>query len=313
LATDLPGRLPAAAFNCLAGALATVFAYRLARTLFSEEVARRAAWLACFFPSLVVWSAQTLKEPVVILLETVVLYSCIQLMQFGVALRHILIISFATILLYPFRFFAAYLSGGVVLIALFLPRSGKRFSGVESAVAAVLVGACFLGFTGVQVTKEVQQYQFDLEYIDKIKDFTSGTTGSGVAVKADLRTPTGLGFALSVGMLHLLLAPFPWQWGGSLRMALVIPEVVCWWLVLFYGVLPGLTHCVRTRIRDVLPLLLFIGGMAMLYSLLFANIGLVYRQRAQLLPLLLIFGAAGIELRKRTRLHGVTTNTDAEA
>ncbi|MBI2835108.1 MAG: hypothetical protein HYX76_11855 [Acidobacteria bacterium] len=35
---------------------------------------------------------------------------------------------------------------------------------------------------------------------------------------------------------------------------------------------------------------------------MFSNIGLVYRQRAQLMPWLLIFGAAGLELRRKRKL-----------
>jgi len=68
--TDAPARLPAAVLNNLFGACTVVLAYRIAATLFSPWVARRVGFWACVLPSLVVWSAQTLKEPVVIFLET---------------------------------------------------------------------------------------------------------------------------------------------------------------------------------------------------------------------------------------------------
>src|SRR5262245_60267844 len=86
LFTGTPARMPAAALNCLFGAMTVVFAYRMARSIFSSWVAERAGWFACFFPSLIIWSAQTLKEPVVIFLETVALYGCVQLKKSGFSL-----------------------------------------------------------------------------------------------------------------------------------------------------------------------------------------------------------------------------------
>ena len=66
-----------------------VFAYRTARTLFSEGVAVRVGWWTCLFPSMIIWSAQTLKEPVVILLEVIALYSCVQLKRSRYAVRYV--------------------------------------------------------------------------------------------------------------------------------------------------------------------------------------------------------------------------------
>jgi len=50
-----PTRMVAAALNCFFGALTVVFAYRIARTLFSEWVAIRVGWWTCLLPSLIVW------------------------------------------------------------------------------------------------------------------------------------------------------------------------------------------------------------------------------------------------------------------
>ena len=72
----------AAVLNCFFGALTVVFAYRIARTLFSEWVAIRVGWWTCLLPSLIVWSGQTVKEPAVIFLETLALYGCVNLSKF---------------------------------------------------------------------------------------------------------------------------------------------------------------------------------------------------------------------------------------
>src|SRR5262249_24855024 len=61
--TGASARMPIAAMNCFFGAITVVLVYRIAISLFSRWTAVRAAWIACFFPSLIIWSAQTLKEP----------------------------------------------------------------------------------------------------------------------------------------------------------------------------------------------------------------------------------------------------------
>src|SRR5262249_11984956 len=105
--TGASARLPIAAMNCFFGALAVVLVYRITISLFSRWSAVRAGWIACFFPSLIIWSAQTLKEPAVILLESLALYACVNLKLSGFSVKYILICAVAIILLPPFRFYAA--------------------------------------------------------------------------------------------------------------------------------------------------------------------------------------------------------------
>src|SRR4051812_2805261 len=116
--TSTPDRLVVASLNCAVGAITAVLAYRIANQLYSPWVATRVAWLACLAPSLLVWSAQTVKEPVVILLESVVLYGCVVLKIDGYSTRHILMCLGATVLLIPFRFYAAYISLLAVVLTL---------------------------------------------------------------------------------------------------------------------------------------------------------------------------------------------------
>jgi hypothetical protein len=80
-------------------------------------------------------------------------------------------------------------------------------------------------------------------------------------------------------------------------MLLTTPELAVWWWLVFMGLIPGLWHICRTRLADSQPMLFFIIGMGMLYSMMFGNVGLIFRQRAQLLPWLLIIAVVGLERR----------------
>jgi hypothetical protein len=294
--TDDPARLPAAVLNCFVGALTVVLVYRIARSLFSENVAVKTAWFTCLLPSMLIWSAQTLKEPNIIFLETVVMYCCVRLKS-GFSVRHIVICAASIVLVIPFRFYAAYIAGAAVVLALIMPQFGKRKMGVIQGLG---VAACLaiIGFSGVFAQSENQVERMDLEKVQKFREDISVGSGSGVKSTYDMKTPAGLGLATLEGGTYLLLAPFPWQLGGgSIRMALTVPELIVWWWLFFVGVVPGMWFAIRNRFGDVQPLLFFLFGLGILYSMMFGNVGLAYRQRAQLLPWLLIFAMVGLEQR----------------
>jgi 4-amino-4-deoxy-L-arabinose transferase-like glycosyltransferase len=301
--TDSPGRFPAAVLNCFFGALTVVFAYRIARSLFSEWVAVRVGWWTCLFPSLIIWSAQTVKEPAVILLETLALYCCVRLKRSGFSTKYILVCAIAIVLVIPFRFYAAYIVGAAVALTLVLPQIGRRMTfGSAIGVAALVIPILFL--SGVFVQNESKLAQFDLQSISKFrKDVATGEgSASGVSSNYDLQSTGGLVLGTAEGAAHLLLAPFPWQLlGGSARKLGTMPELVVWWWLFFAGLIPGVWYAVRHRFNDIQPLVFFLLGLGWLYSTMFGNVGLAYRQRAQLVPWLLIFAMVGLEQRALKR------------
>ncbi len=301
--TGIAARLPAAALNAFFGALTVVLAYRIARTLFSDGVANRVAWWTCLLPSMVIWSAQTVKEPIVILLETIALYECVRLKESGLSIKHLLVCGCAIVLLIPFRFYGCYIVGAAVLVALLTPGlSGPRAWVSAIALTAVLVPV--LVGSGLFALHEAAVETFDIETIQKFRvNVSQGGKGQGAGSgirTADIRTTEGFASGVAVGAIHLLLAPFPWEM-NSTRALITLPEVVYWWFLVAFGVIPGLWYCIRKRFRDVCVLLLFIVGFGLLYSMMFGNVGLVVRQRAQLLPWLLVFAAVGLEQRKNRR------------
>ena len=298
----IPSQLSAAALSCCAGAMTAVYAYRIARGIASDWVAWRVGWWTCFFPIMIIWSAQTIKEPFVILLEVLALYGCIQLRISKFALRHILLCGVCVIILATMRFYAAYLTGLVILITLALPHLRRRRFTVRAAIGVVAIAIPILSSVGALDKDTETAGKWDLQRADQFRKDMARTADSGVETNFDTQTTRGLGLMTLFGGVHLLLAPFPWQLKtGSVRMALTAPEMVVWWFVFLALVLPGLKHAIRHRFGDVMPLLLFLLLLSGVYSLTFGNVGTAYRQRAQLMPYLLIFAAIGLERWKLPR------------
>jgi hypothetical protein len=301
-----PTRMVAAVLNCFFGALTVVFAYRIARTLFSEWVAIRVGWWTCLLPSLIVWSAQTVKEPVVIFLETLALYGCVNLKRHGFSARYAVLCAATTILVIPFRFYVAYITAGAILIPLLLPHVTRRKMSIGSALIVVLVLVPLLWLSGVLIRHESQFDRFDARFISTYRRGLAAGAGSGVETTYDIRTNQGMAMATLTGGAYLLLAPFPWDLGGTPRKMLTTPELFVWWWLVVVALIPGLWYVIRKRFSDVQPLLFFVLGLGLLYSVTFGNVGLAYRQRAQLLPWLVIIAMVGMErreLQKGSRRH----------
>lgn len=298
-----PSRLAAAALNCFVGSLTIIYTYRIARALFSEYVARRVGLWMVVFPSLIIWSAQTVKEPVVIFLEVLVVYGCVQFQRAAFPVGALLLTMTCIALLLPFRFYAAYLALASVLFSLAIMTMGRR--GVQfrpGPLLAVGLVAGLLISTGLLAGRDKSIETFDLKTLKAMKEYDAQTSTSAVRLDYDLETPGGLGMSMIIGAAHLLLAPFPWQLAsGSVRMLMVAPEMLFWWWLFFKGLIPGFFFAFRTRLRDVSPLVIMLLGFTTLYSVTFSNVGLVYRQRAQLLPWLFIFAAVGLEQRMLKR------------
>jgi hypothetical protein len=292
-------RLLSAAINCFFGSLIAVFAYRTARTLFSEWVAVRVGWWTCLFPSMIVWSAQTVKEPVVILLEVVTLYCCLMLRKSGFSLRYILLAGVAVAALFPFRFYAAYIGMAAIAVVIVMPDPTLRYRSSRSVVGRLVFFVTLGIIAFVLANGEARVERFDLDFVQQFRHDIAEGSGSGVQLDIDMRTTSGFSIGTLVGAAHLLLAPFPWQLGaGSFRMLLTTPELLYWWWIFFLGAITGTRFIWRNKLIEMAPVMVFVLGLGLVYSMTFGNVGLVFRQRAQLLPWLFMFVAVGLEQRQ---------------
>jgi len=246
-------RMVAAVLNNFIGAMTVILVYRVTRSIFSEWTAVRAAWWCCFMPSLVIWSAQTVKEPTVILLETAALYACIHLQSRSFRVRHFWMLIFCLAFLVTFRFYAAYLAIVAVAVSLAMPNLRKiNFSTVSSALVAIVL-VVLLYSSGTLIQNETLLEKFDLKSAQKFRADVAQGAGSGVSMDVNLETPAGFVYGVGLGAAYLLLAPFPWQWGGgSLRLLLTLPELLVWWYLFFQFVIPGLKKAVKERFFDIL-------------------------------------------------------------
>jgi Dolichyl-phosphate-mannose-protein mannosyltransferase len=283
--------------NAIVGAATAPVIFLCARQIFANlRVARIAALFVAFFPSLVLWSSQGLKDGPIVFLLAISMLVTLKLGE-RVSIKYLAVLALTLFALLSFRFYIFYIALAAIIIALVI---GTRAVTAQSLVRQVIVVVGLilsLTFLGVTRFASVQLEQYtDLSRIQRSRADASGSAESGFAKEVDVSTTSGALAAIPIGTVYLLFAPFPWQL-TSLRSSITMPEMIIWWLS-FPAMVLGLWFAIKYRFRQVLPILIFISMLTIAYSVFQGNVGTAYRQRAQLLVFYFIFVAVGFVLLK---------------
>jgi len=286
--------------NSVLGAATAPITYLISLEIFpNKRTARLCALLSAFFPSMVLWSAQGLKDGPIVFLLAVSMLATLKLGE-RLSVKYLAALALALCSLITLRFYIFYIVVIAVTIAFILgrrPLSAKTF--VRQFVILITI-ALALAYFGVSRYASAQFESFgSLERLQVMRLDAAKSAQSGFGENVDVSTPGGALSAIPLGFSYLLFAPFPWQF-GSLRALITLPEMIVWWCCIPLLVL-GLWFTIKHRLRQVAPILIFMVLLTLTYSVLQGNVGTAYRQRAQLLIFYFVFVAVGYVLVKEKR------------
>src|ERR1044071_1354306 len=291
-----PNMLAIQLINASVGAATAIAVFYVAQKLFSNtRVSKVAAGLVGFFPSLILWSSQALKDGLIILALSLSILATLRLMD-KIKLGWVVVLIGALIALFSLRFYIFYMMCAAVAGSFFL--GSKAFSAQGFVQRFIAVGAIGLAFTwfGVLQGASVQFERYaNLKMVQASRDDQSAA-GSGFMKDVDVQTTEGALTVIPVGLLYLMFAPFPWDF-STLRQTITLPEMIVWWMVFPLLVL-GLWYSIKHRLRQVSPIIIFTTMLTLAYSLFQGNVGTAYRQRSQLLVFYFIFVAVGAIILK---------------
>ncbi|HLR06448.1 MAG TPA: glycosyltransferase family 39 protein [Pyrinomonadaceae bacterium] len=283
--------------NAVLGAATVPVAYLIGLEIFpNKRTARTCALLSAFFPSLVLWSAQGLKDGPIVFLLTVSMLATLKLGN-RLSVKYMVALALALCALITLRFYVFYIVVIAVTAAFVLgrrPLSAKSFA--RQFIIMITIGVV-LGYFGVSRYASAQFETFgSLRNLQVMRQDAARSAQSGFGEDVDVSTPAGALGAIPLGFSYLLFAPFPWQF-GSLRALITLPEMIVWWCCIPLLVM-GLWFTIKHRARQVAPILIFTVLLTLTYSVLQGNVGTAYRQRAQLLIFYFVFVAVGFVLMK---------------
>jgi hypothetical protein len=285
--------------NAVAGAATAPLIYLCAHRIFRNVgVARASALFVAFYPSLVLWSSQGLKDgPIVFLLALSMLATLRLDEKFTVKYTAVLIASLVCVM--SLRFYLFYMLVAAIGGSFLIGVKAQSASGyVRRFVVLGIVGLALLQFGVFKSANDQLEIYGNFEALQRSRADLAGSA-SGFGREADVSTAGGALSTIPVGIIYLLFAPFPWQL-ASLRQSITLPEMVVWW-----GSFPllaaGLWFTLKHRMRQALPILVFTMMLTLAYSVFQGNVGTAYRQRSQLLVFYFIFVAVGYVLMKERR------------
>jgi len=286
--------------NSVLGAVTAPIAYLMAMEIFpNKKVARAAALLTAFYPSLVLWQCQGMKDGPIIFILTLCMLATLKLGN-KFSTKYVIILAIGLFALMTLRFYVFYIMVFAVVCALILGRqklSAQAF--LRQFVIMFVVGGVLAGLGVSQfASKQIEQYG-SFRQLQVMRLDASRSAASGFGEDIDVSTPEGALAAIPIGLIYLFLAPFPWQY-SSVRSMITLPEMTIWWGSIPFLVL-GLWFTIKHRLREVAPIVIFLTVLTISYSIVQGNVGNIYRQRAQLLIFYFLFVAVGFALVKEKR------------
>ena len=294
--------------NCFFGALTVIFIYLITKEIFNKKIAILSSLLCSFFPSMVFWSAQNLKEASYMFCIISVIWIVIKLqtedkkikfVYFLLTIPLLFYLHFMKIYIFNFLAYAVILSFFITIRKKMIWKNiiyGICFIIIFSLIGKHMNNYSLLFKKPVKIVVETTQgknaeLSSTLVEINQIRKRCS-TGGSVYKKNVDVSSPKKAIAFLPTGMTYFLFAPFPWQTKGLLQ-RLTIPEMLVWYLMVPF-MLYGLFYALRFRWREISCILIYMGITIVLYSITLPNIGTFYRQRVAIIPFCLIFASIGI-------------------
>jgi hypothetical protein len=296
------GRNPLAVqfLSAVLGAATAPIIFLCAQHIFrNSRVARISALFVAFYPSLILWSSQGLKDGPLVFLLALAMLATLKLGE-RLSVKYLLVLAPALFGISTLRFYVLFMMvaaiGGAFLI-------GKNPLSVRTVLRQVVVVAALgvaMTYLGVLRSATTQFETFgNLETVQRSRQDQVARADSGFGQDVDVSTTTGALSTIPLGMVYLLFAPFPWQL-ANLRQSITLPEMLVWWAS-FPLLVMGVWFTLKYRMRTAMPIIIFTMMLTLAYSIFQGNIGTAYRQRSQLLIFYFIFVAVGFVLVRERR------------
>lgn len=293
-----PSRMIVSAINSFAGSMLVVIVYRIAKKLFDFQTAKVAAVLTTFWLSIVLLSAATSKEMLVICLEWAILYIAIRNPK-GLSQKDIITAAFLMIVLYTLRFYAFYMCAAALFFRAIIANN-KNYA--RNSILGFMLVASLLVFINASgaIDKDFERIDSQSQAIDIWRVNVAKTTGSGTDIYSQYRDNSIL--AVSVATVYFFFAPFPWElFSGSLRSSFAAVENIIIIFVFAIG-FTSIKTLFKERFFQLLPIMVFCVLYAGLQIWGLSNIGLAWRHRQTIMPLFFLLAALSLTKNFRKRL-----------
>ena len=306
-----PSALMAQALNVLLGTFIVYLVWRIALEISGVRVARAAAWIICFFPTLNLYSAITMREVIIVFFFLLGLLCSIRWLRKK---------QFLDFLGAAFSFFAAesfhmgilpslFLLGICSLALTIVDLRHRAFSFKNLAELAVIFLMVFFIFTTGWGMEKVGLFEGGIA--SQQERYAIGRAAYLTNLTA--RNVWDLIWQAPIRIAYFLFAPFPWMVTSRLDYLGLFDALL--YLVLAVGVIWSFVRqC--TRKQPTLVIMLFVLAFwaveVATFAITTSNYGAAVRHRAKFVPVLIslatgVFGISGQGKQAQKRLLFIST------
>ena len=291
-----PSRMIVSVMNSFAGSLLVIVIYKITKKIFNSQTARVASVLVAFWASIILLSVATSKEMLVIFFEWTLLYVAIRNPK-GLSVNDGFFAIPALLALYITRFYALYMCISAFAFKILI--SNKKNLVRNAILGVIVVGSVmvFLSASGV-VDRDFDRLDRQSKNIEGWRSSVAGTTGSGVDVYSEYEGST---VAVPIAALYFFFAPFPWEiFTGSLRSSFAVLENLFIIYILIVG-LPSMKIFFKDKFFEMAPIFVFCAMYAGFHIWGLANVGLAWRHKQTIMPLLFMLIAFSLTQARNRR------------
>jgi hypothetical protein len=287
--------------NCVLGGWTTVMTAVLAGRAFGKDVAKRAGFLAAFFPSLVLWSSVLMKDTSTLFGAQISLAAFLSLRE-KINPVAFVAMTFGLFVVGIDRAYEVFFVG-LSILASFIIVADRRLMRnlflfcVFSGIVLYVVRS-----TSNEMVVTYGDTASMLEQVQNIRIGFSAGTGSAMSTElVDTNSVSGLLLWIPLGLIYFFLAPFPFT-GHTIISISTSPEMIG-----IYALMPAIGRSLRRELKQrrksFMPLFFYLLVSAIGWSMVITNVGTVYRYRAQVFFVIVILIAADqIHRREERRL-----------
>ena len=287
-----PSRMIVSVVNSFAGSLLVIVIFRLARRIFGTEIGRIAAIVVTFWASNILLSAMTSKEMLVMFFSWLLIYLIIRNPS-GLRVKDAVAAIPVMLAVFMMRFYSIYMLMTAAFFR-FLVAGGRNL--VRNTIFGTLIVASVfivLESSGV-VKRDMARLERLSNVIEGWREGMASTTGSGVEIYSEYDSPT---LAVPVATVYFFLAPFPWEiFSGSLRSAFGAVENIFVAVILFFG-FPAWRIFFKDKFIEIAPIVAFCALYSGMHIWGLANLGIAWRHKQTIMPLLFMLVAVAITQR----------------
>jgi len=279
-------------WNSVVGAATPILVYAIARRLGARSGARWTAAIAAIFPSLVLWSSLNLKDADVWFLVLAALLLGLRLQE-SFESRDLLLLVLTMAVLWPLRQFAdvavalAVLAGWAWAYPPLKAIASRSVRGVKVGIPMV-AGIGILGVGALALL-----YGDEGPRLAHLRHSLALGARSATDPDPGIATFGGALRFLPTGLRDFFTRPFPWE-GGTTFFAVTRPETIIYY-ALFLVAVAGVVRSLRVDAARAVSILTFIAVAGAGYALVLANLGTIYRERDQLIIVMLAFVGVGVD------------------